>query len=67
MVKNIVYKLYKYIYFCVSINLKKFIKINIIYDYFLLWDIVNICCWQSFYYKNIEYVVMVDWLNNNLL
>lgn len=42
MVKNIVYKLYKYIYFCVSINLKKFIKINIIYDYFLLCGILLI-------------------------
>lgn len=43
MAKNIVYKLHKYTYLCVSTNLKKFTKINIIYDHFLPWDIVNIC------------------------
>lgn len=35
MAKNIVYKLHKYTYLCVSTNLKKFTKINIIYDHFL--------------------------------
>lgn len=43
MAKNIVYKLHKYTYLCVSTNLKKFTKINIIYVHFLPWDIVNIC------------------------
>lgn len=35
MAKNIVYRLHKYTYLCVSTNLKKFTKINIIYDHFL--------------------------------
>lgn len=43
MAKNIVYILHKYTYLCVSTKLKKFTKINIIYDHFLSWDIVNIC------------------------